>query len=173
MAILQGLCVCFQSYYERRTFENHCTVAHNSYLPPTPPPTVIQQLGNFLLLLPLFPAIERISEALGGIHTHLFVQGSGGTPRLCVCGKDSQQGCWPGTPARMKSKCPPHTWGGWFPRWLEFWVFCNAGRAKWHLGKYWLEVSQGIGSGLGNSGEKATLSFFSLVMADRSFSVRK
>lgn len=102
------VCVCCQSY-EMRIFENHWTVVHPPSSPATPTPTPIQQPGNFLLWLPLFPASERISVVLGGLHTRSFVQESGGrTKAPCMCRRGSLQDCWLGTPARIKSKCPPY-----------------------------------------------------------------
>ena len=68
---------------------------------PTPPPTPVppvQLPGSFRL-----PVTERISEALGGLHTHSCVQER---PRPHVCTRGSQQGCWPGIPARIKSGVP-------------------------------------------------------------------
>lgn len=103
--------VCSQSY-EMRISENHWTVVHTPYSPPNPTLTPVQQPGNCLLWPPLFPASERISEALNGLHAHSFVPESGGRPRLCVCAvRGSLQDCWPGTPVRIKSRCPPHPRG--------------------------------------------------------------
>lgn len=73
-----GLCVYSQSYYETRTFENHCTVSHTPHQPPTPTPNTSAGARKLPAVVTLVPAIERISEALRGLSTHSLVHDSVG-----------------------------------------------------------------------------------------------
>lgn len=140
------------------------TPALESLLPSHPSPTPVppvQLPGSFQL-----PVTKRISEAPGGLHTRSCVQER---PRPHVCTRGSQQGCWPGIPARIKSSVP-----------LTRKEPVSQMQTAAELSVLWFRKTQGASSeilacGCHRSlevvrdkqwGRGHSLSFFSLVMAD-------
>lgn len=138
-----------------------CPGTRPPYPLPIPVPTAGQQPGSFQL-----PRTERISEALGGVCTHAFVQEKS---RPCVCRRGSQQGGWLGIPTRIKSRVPLTCKGpmSWMQMAVKLSVFCfRKGRVA---------SSEILACGYHRSlevvrdkpwGRSHSLSFFSLVVAD-------
>lgn len=92
------VCVSSELLWNEEIWESQHRSPYSSLTHPHPARTPVQPPGGFLLGLPSFPAMERISGALSGLHTHHL---SRRAVAPCVCRRVSQQGCWPGTPANI------------------------------------------------------------------------